>query len=115
MRHGAEILPQKQNSEIRDQEAGRLEQLGQGNLRCGGSFGKLVLRNGSRGCGALRTWLALGVKELFGDFRSSHSLKLSLADGDRIAVGCFESLSGESFLVKPMNLHFSMYGSDIQP
>ena len=48
MRHGAEILPQKQNSEIRDQEAGRLEQLGQGNLQCGGSFGKLVLKRFSR-------------------------------------------------------------------
>ena len=76
MRHGAEILPQKQNSEIRDQEAGRLEQLGQGNLRCGGSFGKLVLRNGSRGCGALRTWLALGVKELFGGLPIESFIKI---------------------------------------
>jgi hypothetical protein len=28
MGHGAEILPQKQNSEIKEQEAGRLEQMG---------------------------------------------------------------------------------------
>jgi hypothetical protein len=38
-----------------------------------------------------------------------------LVDGDTIAIRCFESFSGEGFLVKPMNLHFSMYGSDIQP
>ena len=37
-----------------------------------------------------------------------------LADGYRVVIGCFESLSSESFLVKPMKLHFPMYGSDVQ-
>jgi hypothetical protein len=38
-----------------------------------------------------------------------------LTDGDRIVMGYFGSLSREGFLVKTMQLHFSMYGSDVQP
>lgn len=53
---------------------------------------------------------------MIGSFRVESFIRtVLLADGDRIVIGRFESLSGEGFLVKPMKLHFSMYGSDIQP